>query len=73
MTDAHDFAQLLTTSGYSFGLTHASVAAGLRRLADDVEAGRFAVQEVRFEQDAKAEDFTISTWRLRMQIAERKE
>ena len=64
IADVRDFHMAHGTK-YCFGLTSASVAAGLRKLADDVEEQKLLPQHVSMTQDAKDDDFLLSTWSLK--------
>lgn len=58
MIDASDFAGDTTPRGYGFGLNVARVAAALRRLADDIVAGRTNVERAEVVGYAVCDDFT---------------
>lgn len=44
---------------HAFGLNHAKAVAALRQLADDIEAGRVALQSVTSASHATHEEFAV--------------
>lgn len=61
MSDAKDFARPASEgTGFRFGLGNAQTAARLRHLADEIEIGVLAVQKVRFDSVAGAEDWAVT-------------
>lgn len=64
-----DFSSAHISSRYAFGLSNESVAAGLRKLADDIAAGLYAVQEISMTEVMTREDFAMQTWNMKFLAA----
>lgn len=61
MTTIHDFSKELQSTGVSFSGSKESVAAALRKLAAEIEAGEFTVQGIDIHDKLKTDEFVMRT------------